>query len=93
LNPKEQDTIDKVCTIFRNQGLIPCTGCRYCTEVCPQNIPIPQLFTALNEKRQDHPWTISGKEAADCIRCGKCEKLCPQDLKIRDLLVVASEEL
>ena len=93
LNQEEQEAIDKVCAIFRNQGLIPCTGCRYCTEVCPQEIPIPELFSALNEKRRNQPWTETGSAAANCIRCGKCEAICPQDLKIRDLLVVAAEEL
>ncbi len=92
LNAAEREAIDKVCAIFRNQGLIPCTNCRYCTEVCPQAIAIPELFAAVNAKRQ-------GQEAAavpapdDCVKCGKCEKICPQELKIRELLTVAAAEL
>lgn len=92
LNQKELEALEKVCAVFRNQGLIPCTTCRYCTEVCPQEIPIPELFAAVNAKRseQDIP-EISVNFS--CIKCGKCEVACPQDLKIRQLLTVAAEEL
>lgn len=94
LNAAEQEAIPKVCAIFRNQGLIPCTNCRYCTEVCPQAVAIPELFAALNAKRQEQQIpSINGGMPEDCIKCGKCEESCPQGLKIRELLVVAAEEL
>ena len=94
LNAAEQEAISKVCAIFRNQGLIPCTNCRYCTEVCPQAVAIPELFAALNAKRQEQQIpSINGGMPEDCIKCGKCEESCPQGLKIRELLVVAAEEL
>jgi len=92
LNEAEQEAVAKVCAVFRNQELVPCTGCRYCTEVCPQEIPIPELFAALNAKRQDQAYEpVTG--AADCVRCGKCEEICPQNLKIRELLTVVTAEL
>ena len=93
LNETEQEAIRTVCAIFRNQELIPCTSCRYCTEVCPQGIPIPELFAALNAKRQQQEATIRDNTADTCVKCGKCEDICPQNLKIRELLVVAAEEL
>lgn len=94
LNPEERNALDKVCAVFRNQGLIPCTACRYCTEVCPQEIAIPELFSAVNARRSDQPVPeISGKMPDECIKCGKCEEICPQNLKIRELLTVAAEEL
>ena len=94
LNREEREALEKVCAVFRNQGLIPCTACRYCTEVCPQEIAIPELFAAVNAKRsgQDIP-EVSGRMPTDCIKCGKCEEICPQDLKIRELLTVAAEEV
>ena len=92
LTEKELDTLERVCAVFRNQGLIPCTACRYCTEVCPQEIPIPELFAAVNAKRSDQSVPEITKEF-DCIKCGKCEESCPQNLKIRQLLTVAAEEL
>ena len=94
LNEQEQEAVQTVCAIFRNQGLIPCTNCRYCTEVCPQEIPIPDLLANVNALRQNQPFCmIEGNPADSCIRCGRCENACPQNLKIRDLLVVASGEL
>lgn len=94
LNADEREAVEKVCAIIRNQGLIPCTACRYCTEVCPQGIAIPELFAAMNAKRQNQtPPPIDAAMPADCIKCGKCEKICPQNLNIRQLLVVAGEEL
>ena len=30
--------------IFRSKHLILCTSCRYCTDGCPQHLPIRQLL-------------------------------------------------
>ncbi len=94
LSDVEHEIVEKVSLILQNQDLIDCTNCRYCTEVCPQEIGIPDIFAALNAHRQsqvavyEQEWWSQG-----CIRCGKCEEICPQTLKIRNLLVVAKEEL
>lgn len=94
LNEQEQEAVSKVCAVFRNQELVPCTACRYCTEVCPQEIAIPELFAALNAKRQQQEVpAVSGGMPSDCVKCGKCEEICPQNLKIRELLTVVTEEL
>ena len=102
LDEKEQAAIEEVCEIFRDLGTVPCTACRYCTEVCPQGIAIPELFACLNAKKLFNNWntgyyydnihTKNGGKASQCIRCGKCEKICPQHLPIRDLLVTVAEE-
>ena len=102
LNEAEQAAVDKVCAIFRDLGAIPCTGCRYCTEVCPQGISIPALFACLNAKRIFNNWntlyyyhnihTKEGTKARDCLECGACEGICPQHLQIRDLLKEVSKE-
>ena len=92
LHAEEQEALVKVCAVFRNQGLIPCTACRYCTEVCPQEIAIPELFAAVNAKRSEQS-ALEVSCDIDCIKCGKCEEICPQNLKIRELLTVAAEEL
>ena len=94
LSQTEQDAVSRVCAVFRNQELIPCTACRYCTEVCPQEIAIPELFAALNAKRQNQAVpAVEGGMPGDCVKCGKCEEICPQNLKIRELLTVVAEEL
>ena len=95
LNQEELDAVHKVTAVFRNQDLIPCTNCRYCTEVCPKEIPIPDLFSALNALRQSTsaPLIPDGSKASDCVKCGRCEEICPQNLNIRELLLVAHAEL
>ena len=100
LSKEEFDAVYKVCDIFNKQNLIACTGCKYCIDGCIKNIPIPEIFACLNEKKRTNDWnsnyyydisTSNKGKASDCIKCGKCEKLCPQYLPIRDLLVEAKE--
>lgn len=102
LSGKEQEAIVKVREIFRAQGLIPCTACRYCTDGCPKQIAIPDLFACLNAKKQFQNWntdyyynnvhTKEGSRASDCIKCGKCEHICPQHLPVRELLTEVAKE-
>ena len=95
LTTEEREAIGKVCKIIRDQNAVPCTGCRYCESQCPKNIPISEVFSALNAKRIYNNWSssmyysihTSGKgKASDCIKCGKCEKICPQKLVIPRLM-------
>ena len=102
LNDGENAAVAKVCEIFRNLGAVPCTACRYCTEVCPQGIAIPDLFACLNAKKIFNNWntayyynnihTKNGGKASECLKCGLCEDICPQHLKIRDLLEDVAKE-
>ena len=76
--------------IIREVRQVPCTGCRYCTEVCPQNIPIPEIFVSYNKYLAAKITRGEAKKAlpespvaADCIGCGKCEQNCPQNIEIR----------
>jgi len=98
LSKKECEAIDRVCSIFNDEKLIGCTSCRYCTEVCPKNIPIPEIMAALNSfKRYKTPgpyyfiYTLNKGKASDCIGCGKCEDACPQGISIRSQLRHAAE--
>ena len=102
LNQAEQEAVDKVCALFRAQETIPCTACRYCTEGCPQNIPIPDLVACLNSRRIFNNFnaiyysavhTKNAGKASDCLKCGLCEKSCPQHLSIRELLEQVTAEL
>ena len=74
---------------------IPCTACHYCTEGCPMNIPIPEIFNVANRKkgsprfrtvREYNIVTQDKGKASDCIECGQCEEACPQHLPITELL-------
>lgn len=84
LNGAERTAVAKVCAILTGKGLIPCTACRYCTEQCPQGIPIPELFAAANAEKI---WgSAQSAVEFECLKCGLCEEICPQHLPIRDLL-------
>ena len=87
LTEEDKDIIEKVRTIYQGQHRIPCTACRYCVDGCPAGIPIPDLFAAFNEYRQEKRTDTEGFEkAAECVDCGQCEDICPQKLSIRELL-------
>ena len=73
---------------------VPCTGCRYCMEVCPQNIAIPDYFGLLNlhavtgqkSKMYYLRYAMNHGKASECLQCGLCEKNCPQHIAIRNML-------
>lgn len=102
LDEKEMRAVQNVCAVFNGMNLIPCTACRYCTDGCPKNISIPDLFACMNTKKHYHDWnadyyynevhTKNRGKASDCIKCGKCENACPQHLPIRDLLQEVAKE-
>ncbi len=96
LNEDEIVLIKKAAEIINSQIAVPCTGCSYCTEGCPQQIPIPKYFSLYNEDmREDMEhkgWTVSFTyydnlaakygRARDCVECGQCESICPQQIPI-----------
>lgn len=102
LTPEETSALERVREILKGKGTIGCTGCRYCVAGCPQQIPIPELFSAYNRKTAYNDWqsawystlsTDGRGKAADCIACGACEQICPQHLSIIELLKTTAEEL
>ena len=100
LTEEECKLTHKVADIINGQIAVPCTGCSYCTEGCPMQIPIPKYFSLYNEDMRENleekGWTANftnyenlankfGK-AKDCIACGQCESVCPQHLPIIEKL-------
>ena len=100
LNDEEREIIRKAREIIGKSSLIPCTGCGYCVEGCPKNIPIPDIFEAMNkrlgnglidEAKRDYGNAVKGKGRADeCIACGKCEQVCTQHIDIINQLKICS---
>lgn len=92
LSPAERAVITRTAEQLRAIPTIACTGCRYCVEGCPQEIPIPDLLDCVNNARvydynplaQRHynTATQSHAPASACIACGQCEEVCPQHLNI-----------
>lgn len=96
LTYSEQEVIKKAQAALTEDKSIPCTACHYCTGGCPQNIPIPEIFSVYNDAKANNPWdgskrgyaiaTVNKGKASDCIQCGQCEAACPQHLSIVELL-------
>ncbi len=95
LSSEEQALVAEITAILKKTIRVACTACRYCTEVCPVNIAIPDYFGLLNlhavtgnkTNMYYQRFSMNHGKAVDCIKCGRCEKNCPQHLPIRDLLV------
>ena len=85
---------EKVIKIIEKSVEIPCTSCGYCMEVCPKNIPIPQLFGLYNNYKINNNFSnmyhnriiYNRGKSSDCLNCHRCEKNCPQHIAIPDNL-------
>ena len=101
LDEKEQAVICKVQEELAKIDQIPCTACRYCTEGCPMQIPIPDIFSARNlqtlwqqDERARKEYANDTKDkgkASDCIACGQCEAACPQQIPVISKLAECAE--
>lgn len=102
LNDTENEAIAKVTDIIVSKDLIPCTACHYCTEGCPMQIRIPEIFECLNGYSSYGGWNYNARynreltgdghgKASECLQCGQCEGICPQGLPIISLLQKAAE--
>ncbi len=80
---------------------LPCTGCRYCCDACPQGLDIPKLISIYNELSFDRPNTLQytlGAMTEDelpgaCIQCGSCKELCPQGINVPYIMKQAAEAI
>ena len=100
LTEEEYEVIRQAQRAIDADKSIPCTGCHYCTDGCPMNIPIPDIFTVANRRKgspkfrtvREYTIVTRGKgRASECIQCGQCEGACPQHLPIIHLLEEAVE--
>ena len=101
LNEEEQEIIRKAQVLLGKYSTIPCTACHYCTEGCPKQIAIPDIFTAMNKQlgngqmaEAKEAYALAapeGHKASDCIGCLQCERACPQHLPITENLKQATE--
>ena len=91
LDEKEQETLEKARVAFMDALGVPCSGCRYCCDECPEELDIPLLIRYFNEKNLGgEAWKIPGldkaKSADACIQCGACMAHCPQKIKIPEIM-------
>ena len=104
LTDTEKAVVEDVRRSIMSAEQIGCTACRYCTDGCPMNIAIPDVFRAVNTMKlygdEFRPKAFYNGlvnqghgRAADCVACGQCESVCPQHLPIIELLKDASAHL
>ena len=96
LNAGQLAAVEQARRALMSVKSIGCTACRYCVDGCPMNIPIPDIFRAMNEhliyntteasRRRYRNATKEHGRATDCIACGQCEAACPQQLPVIRLL-------
>ena len=92
LDEKELGVIRAAQKALRSVDSIPCTGCGYCAAGCPQSIPIPDIFSAMNwkliyqdEEKARRNYSIDTRgagTASDCVQCMQCESACPQQIPV-----------
>ncbi len=104
LSAEEQGVIAQAKAALDARAAIPCTGCNYCVDLCPNKIAIPYNFRAYNmgvlyddmELAKDfyrNEVTSYGRRADSCISCGSCEEICPQHIAISTWLPKVDELL
>jgi ferredoxin len=96
LNSREMNAINKAIEVLRNTPRVPCTGCRYCVENCPQKINIPDLMDIYSDylvynttANSDFPFFLATKDGgkpSSCLSCRVCESHCPQHIEISQVL-------
>ncbi len=103
LTDEENAVCMQVTDIINSTITIPCTSCRYCTDGCPMNIPIPDYFNLFNAEQQEieKNFTVQGTyydnltekhgKASECIECRQCMEQCPQHIDIIHFLKSVAE--
>ena len=95
LNAEESAALLSLAAQMTKRTALPCTGCRYCTSHCPQELNIPWLLELYNE----HVFSGGGfiapmammslpedKKPSACLGCRSCEQVCPQQIKISEAM-------
>lgn len=98
---QEQKLSEDLRELIRTVRQIPCTGCRYCVDKCPQKIAIPDVFSVYNKHlAAESVWADTKAilqeqflNVKDCIGCGVCEGHCPQNINIKETMKLLGESI
>jgi len=103
LTQNEKKLISDLVDFYNSRNKVPCTGCLYCIEGCPKNIPINLIFSLYNgryiyendalTKIQYNAHVPVNRRPNECIQCGQCEEHCPQNIEIIKQLKTAHEDI
>ncbi len=98
LTEEEKDLLTDVAAAMMD--LVPCTGCRYCTEGCPMELEIPKIIAAYNAVKNEDFMARYDPDRAEvamdprrCVGCGACTDICPQGIAVPDLMSRFAEML
>lgn len=94
LSEEEKEIIRRIQLVLNGDEAISCTACHYCTDGCPMNIPIPEIFSVKNRRSGKNEYitaTADRGKASDCIECGQCVNACPQQLSVTEYLKQCAE--
>lgn len=97
LSEEERETLFSIAESLKKG--VPCTGCRYCCDGCPQELNIPYLIECYNDYKYQSSFTASmridgldeGKKPADCVACGQCTHACPQGIDVPSVMEELAE--
>ncbi|WP_407392551.1 aldo/keto reductase [Methanobrevibacter sp.] len=96
LSAEESDFLEKMALKLSESVAVPCSECGYCTDACPEMIPIPEYFNLYNTSKNQPQSNIYrlyfdklGDEkvpADECTYCGTCLDHCTQKIDIPEVL-------
>ena len=98
----ERDVLLSIGEAMTGNGILHCTGCRYCTDHCPQGLNIPWLIELYNGYLYSGGKNLpsrtintleDGKKPSACVGCKSCEGVCPQQLPISETMAVFAQKL
>lgn len=99
LSEQDMATLMKACELFHSSLVVPCTGCRYCTEDCPMQINIPEYLKVYNAFKTGggNPKAMlaeveSEGKFTDCVGCGACTGHCPQSIDVPGIMAELKEK-
>ena len=92
LSESEKELLSGIAENLKNS--VPCTGCGYCIEGCPQKLNIPLLIKLYNNAKFNLDVgasmsmdSFTEKELPKaCIGCGKCSRTCPQSIDVPGIM-------
>ncbi len=103
LKENEKQLLSDLKEFYTSRVKVPCTGCLYCIDGCPMNIPINVIFSFYNGRyiyendrltKIQYPLHVAENRRPDsCIECGQCEEHCPQKIEIIKQLKIAHENI
>ena len=80
-----------------------CSGCRYCDNACPQELPIYRLMNTFQlsqifglpagEEQLEQMKRKGSPDPSLCAACGECTEKCPQNLPIAERMARLAELL